>query len=189
MLRLTQQVWLMTPVLAKSFTSMHSYTRPQSVQQPTQSSAGGSPDNIYTYAQLHMQTFNLAGHCFTHTHMCFTWPLEQWSERSSLCFLLLNCTVVFLLCTGSAPLHCTNVISAMPCHAMPCQYKSLHYKLNYYCFELFSYDTCPTLRKSFIWHGSLLKIPPDHYVNETDISHVVEYLWGLNCLSRKRTYH
>lgn len=161
MLSLTQQVWLMTPVLAKSYSNMHSYTRPQSVQQPTQSSARGSPDNIYTYAQLHMHTFNLAGHCFTHTHMCFTltWLLEQCSERSersSLCFLLLSCTGVFLLCTGSAALHCSNVISAMPCHAMPCQYKSLHYKLNCYCFELFSYDTCPALRKSFMWHGSLL---------------------------------
>lgn len=120
----------------------------------------------------------------SHTRTCFTltWPLEQWSERSSLCFLLLNCTVVFLLCTGSAALHCTNAISAMPS-----QYNSLHYKLNCYCFE-FSYDTCPALRKSFIWYGSLLKIPPDHYVNKTDISYVVEYLWGLNCLSRKRTY-
>lgn len=128
----------------------------------------------------------------SYTRTCLLLLLDSWNnaqkDQKDHHFVSFFLTALECFYSVWVQLLCIAPMSSLPCHAMPCQYKSLHYKLNCYCFELFSYDTCPALRKSFIWHGSLLKIPPDHYVNETDISPVVEYLWGLSCLSRKRTY-
>lgn len=96
----------------------------------------------------------------SHTRTCVLLLLDSWNnaQKDQKDHHFVSFFLAALECFYSVrvQLLCIAPMSSLPCHAMPCQYKSLHYKLNCYCFELFSYDTCPALRKSFMWHGSLL---------------------------------